>query len=298
LPGAVLPIQCHAEDDFGLTSLLAALSYSTGDTSDLAEFRLPLLPSSQLGRAGEPTDQREANVNQSLELEPLKLAAGSNLHLQIEAADNNDMTGPSAGRSAEFRSDLLRREKAERRELERLLKSQDELLTDCRALSATAPVAGSPISTQLEQLQTIYRGQKQIGPKLATIANRIAALAAEIETNRLPDPGKTLQSRLRSRIAKPLTELTAKQLPTVVEALDATRQTAPTDQKIDLASAIAGQVEIASEIKRILHQMLSSEGYQEAVDLLYEIQKTQTDVYEQTNKAREEQIKRILEGRE
>jgi hypothetical protein len=42
--------------------------------------------------------------------------------------------------------------------------------------------------------------------------------------------------------------------------------------------------------------MVKSEGFQEAVNLLYEIQKAQTDVHEQTTKERQERIKRILEG--
>jgi hypothetical protein len=42
--------------------------------------------------------------------------------------------------------------------------------------------------------------------------------------------------------------------------------------------------------------MVKAEGFQEAVNLLYEIQKAQTEVNDQTNKARQERIKRILEG--
>ena len=49
-------------------------------------------------------------------------------------------------------------------------------------------------------------------------------------------------------------------------------------------------------MQEILEHMVKSEGFQEAVNLLYEIQKAQTDVHEQTNKERQERIKRILEG--
>jgi hypothetical protein len=49
-------------------------------------------------------------------------------------------------------------------------------------------------------------------------------------------------------------------------------------------------------MKEILTHLVKSEGFQEAVNLLYEIQKAQTDVHEQTNKERQERIKRILEG--
>jgi hypothetical protein len=49
-------------------------------------------------------------------------------------------------------------------------------------------------------------------------------------------------------------------------------------------------------MQEILRHMVKSEGFQEAVNLLYEIQKAQTDVHDQTNKERQDRIKRILEG--
>jgi hypothetical protein len=240
-------------------------------------------------------------------LEALKLPVGTNLRLQFEAADNNDITGPGIGRSTEFflrvvdeaafRSDLLRREKAERQELERLWKSQDDLTTDCRALAAATNPSTAATTGQLEQLQSIYRVQRQIGQKLTAIADRIAELAQQIENNRLPDPGSALQNRLTTKISQPLRDLASGRNSAVVQTLDRTRQAAQTGGSMDLAAAITGQAETGSEMKRVLEQMLTSEGYQEAIDLVNEIQKAQSDVYEQTNRAREEQIRRILDGR-
>jgi hypothetical protein len=63
-----------------------------------------------------------------------------------------------------------------------------------------------------------------------------------------------------------------------------------------LAETIVQQTETAAKMKEILEHMVKSEGFQEAVNLLYEIQKAQTDVHEQTNKERQERIRRILEG--
>jgi hypothetical protein len=304
LPQAKLPVHCQASDDYGLTSLVASLTAGSTDVEP-EKHSLPLLRADEIGK---PTDHRDATVSEAIDLEPFKLPVGANLRLQFEASDNNDITGPSVGRSAElflrvvdeaeFRSDLLRREKAERQELERVWKIQDDLVTDSRALAAATMVSGLPSSKQLEQLQSIYRGQKQIGNKLAGLADRIATLAAEIENNRLPDPGGALQNRLAKKIADPLRTLSSHDIPPLVEQLDRARQSLPSGGQLDLAPATAGQVEIANSIKRVLDQMLSSEGYQEAIDLLYEIHKTQSGVFEQTNKAREEQVKRILEGRE
>jgi hypothetical protein len=49
-------------------------------------------------------------------------------------------------------------------------------------------------------------------------------------------------------------------------------------------------------MREILRHMIRSEGFQEAVNLLYEIQKSQQDVYDRTQKERQERIKGILEG--
>jgi len=291
-----------------LTSLVASLAYTISESQGQPEkHSLDLIPSSELGAVGHPTDHRETTANRSIDLEPLKLPLGTSLRLQFEASDNNDVSGPSIGRStefflrvvgeAEFRSDLLRREKAERQELERLWKAQDDLVTESRALAAAAKISGRPDATRLEPLPAIYRGQKQVATKLVGLADRIAALATEIEYNRLPDPGGTLQSRLTTRIVDPLRGLASDNLPLLIKELDHVRLHDQTGANLTLTRAIADQETIANGIKRVLEQMLTSEGYQEAIDLLYQIQKAQTDVYEQTNKAREEQIKRILEGR-
>jgi hypothetical protein len=54
---------------------------------------------------------------------------------------------------------------------------------------------------------------------------------------------------------------------------------------------------MATAMREILRHMVRSEGYQEAVNLLYEIQKSQHDVYDRTLKERQERIKGILEGK-
>jgi hypothetical protein len=307
LPQAKIPIHCQATDAYGLTSLVATLTIGASDVEPEKSLP-PLILQDDLGEIGKPMGQRDANVNQSIELEQLKLLVGSTLRIQFEASDNNDTAGPSVGRStefflrvvgeAEFRSDLLRREKAERQNLERLWKAQNDLVTESRALAAVTNGSGSSNSNQLEQLQPIYNNQKQIGQKLTTLADRIASLAAEIENNRLPDPGGAFQNRLTNQIAEPLRMLASQEAPRLVQQLDEVRRSMQSGTTLNLTHITAGQAEVADGMKHVLEQMLSSEGYQEAIDLLYEIQKAQSGVYEQTNKAREEQIKRILEGRD
>ena len=58
------------------------------------------------------------------------------------------------------------------------------------------------------------------------------------------------------------------------------------------------QQEIAAAMREILRHMAKAEGYQEAVNLLYDIQKSQQDVLDRTNKERQERIRGIIEGKE
>src|SRR5262245_9207127 len=87
-------------------------------------------------------------------------------------------------------------------------------------------------------------------------------------------------------------------VPDVMQLLDRTRRQAAvaTDRDQALTDATARQQAIVDRMQQILTHMVKSEGFQEAVNLLYEIQKAQTDVHEQTNKERQDRIKRILEG--
>jgi uncharacterized protein (DUF2344 family) len=87
-------------------------------------------------------------------------------------------------------------------------------------------------------------------------------------------------------------------VPEVMQLLDRTRRQAAVaaDRDHALTDATVKQQAIVEKMQQILTHMVKSEGFQEAVNLLYEIQKVQTDVHEQTNKERQERIKRILEG--
>ena len=71
--------------------------------------------------------------------------------------------------------------------------------------------------------------------------------------------------------------------PSDVIPLESVRRLAPAvDRDAALAQAIAQQTAAVAKMKEVLEHMVKSEGFQEAVNLLYEIQKAQTQVHEQT----------------
>ncbi|MEX2173111.1 MAG: hypothetical protein WD872_02030 [Pirellulaceae bacterium] len=300
---ARVPFTCRATDDFGIT--LAEIRYrwrGDGQNQPDGEGTIPLAQlQDQLGRA-------ELSLEDAFEVEPLKVPTGTALNFHFSAADNDDVGGPNVGKSADFllrivteeelRTDLLRREKEQRQEFERLLKNQEELLTDCRALLAGVKGIADLIPQQRDQLMQYQKRQKLIGQNTAAIAERLASIVIEVQNNRLEEEGGKLQQRLTSDIIEPMGEVAGDMVPQAMQLLDRTRRQAAEAPARDqaLADAAAIQQRIVERMQEILLHMVKSEGFQEAVNLLLEIQKVQGDVHSETVRERQERIKRILEG--
>jgi hypothetical protein len=300
VPQARVPFTCRIIDDFGLTDVRVAYRWKGDDASQ--EGSEGILPVGQASRLP------ELSLDESLELAPLKIPTGSGLSFRFEAADNDDVSGPNIGRSSEFlvrivteeelRTDLLRREKEQRQEFERLAKNQEDLLTDSRAFEAAVKGKSDLTAEQKDSLLQYHKRQKLVGQNTSAIAERMSAIVIEVQNNRLEEAGGRLQTRLTKEIVEPLQMVAGELIPAAVASLDKTRRqaAAPAERDSALAETIRQQAAAVAKMKQILEHMVKSEGFQEAVNLLYEIQKVQTDVHEQTNKERQERIKRILEG--
>ncbi len=300
LPQARIPLSCQVTDDFGLKiSKMVLLAKGDGPEAREMQQELPLTNTNG-------TAQREWLLEDVVDLASIKLALNSNLTLRCEAVDNDDVGGPNTGRSTElsfrvvsegeFRSELLRKEKRERIELEALIKSQEQLQTEIRVLAA-ARQPGGELSGQQEPLNKTWREQKIVGQKLGALADRMLQLAAEVRNNRLPDENGRLQNRLANEIASPIREIANMHTVAIAEKIDRAREAAESDRGMILAEISVAQGGIVARLKQVLEKMTSHQGFQEAIDLLYEIQKAQGEVHDQTNQAREERIRRILEGR-
>jgi hypothetical protein len=305
VPKARVPFTCRVTDDFGVT--LSEVRYHwRGDDMANADGQgtLPLSGfKDQLGKS-------ELSLEDALELEPLKIPTGTGFNFHFAAVDNRTVPGrePNTGKSSdlllrivteeELRTDMLRREKEQRQEFERLLKNQEDLLTDCRALLAGIKGSEDIPPAAKDQLMQYQKRQKLVGQNTGAIAERFASIVIEVQNNRLEEEGGRLQSRLTNDIITPMQEVAAALVPEVMQLLDRTRRQAAVaaDRDQALGDAVARQQAIVERMKQILTHMVKSEGFQEAVNLLYEIQKAQTDVHEQTNKERQDRIKRILEG--
>lgn len=303
VPRAMVPLECRVSDDFAV--MAAEVAYTWRD--EMAQ--MPQEGRIELPAAKETLGQRELSFADVLDLSALNLPTGTSLNFHVAARDNDDISGPNVGKSSDFllrivteqelQNDILRREKEQRQEMERLLKQQEDLRTDCQALQAG--LTDAPLATEHKDLLMQYqRRQKVIGTNVSAIAERLENIVIEAKNNRLEDPSGNLEKRMREDIIRPMTEIAELAVPDTVQHLDQTRrlgaEVAPRNEA--LSTAVTRQKEIADAMREILRHMVKAEGYQEAVNLLYEIQKSQQDVLDRTMKERQERIKGIIEGKE
>lgn len=302
VPKARVPYTARMTDDFAVVAGQIVFTWR-GDNVERSEgsgnVAIESL-SSQLPAA-------EAEVVDAIELEALQIPTGSGLSFNFAATDNDDISGPNVGKSSDFllrvvteeelRTDLLRREKEQRQEFERLLKTEEDLLTETRALEATSKSADTLTPAQKDLLLQLQRRQKLVASNTNAIAERFSAIVLEVENNRLEEPGGKLQTRLTKEIVEPMTTVAGPWATEAISRIDETRRQSA-DVKLRgaaLAAAIEQQQKMVDEMRLILSRMVKAEGFQEAVNLLYEIQKSQQEVYDRTMREKQERIQNILE---
>jgi hypothetical protein len=302
VPRAVLPYQCQASDDYRVTA--ARLRFQT--RPDDAEAQ-PLSGEQPFPEIAGKLPAKEIEFSGEWALESLNIPVGSSLSFRFEADDNDNVSGPNVGQSPEFlvrvvteeqlRADLLRREKEQRQEFERLLKQQEDLLTETRALEAAAAEAADLALPQRQKLMQIQRDQKLLGANVLAIAERLADNIAEIRNNRLEEEGGPLVARLTEKIIQPMREIGEIGSPEAQLGLDKARRLAAeqAERQQALGEAATKQDENVVAMREILLHMVKTEGYQEAVNMLYEIEKSQRGVHDLTDKEEKERIQKILE---
>lgn len=301
-PKAIMPLELRATDDFALTSV--HISYSTRSEEQPEPSAPAILPLPALqDQFGKPAVSGLVRAP----LEPLQLPVGASFSFFVVARDNDDVSGPKEGKSAEFvlkivsedqlRTDLLRREKEQRQEFERHIKTQDDLGVECRSLMALGSGMPNLSAEQKQLLMQLQRRQKVLVGNVAAVADRFDSILQEVINNQLEEAGGPLRARLLDKIISPLRQLSQKAIPDAVLEMERARRLFddPPERQKSLESLVQQQEAILVQMREILTHLVKTEGYQEAINLLYEIQKTQQEVLNRTSKEQQDRIKAILE---
>lgn len=321
---ARLPLEIRVSDDHGLTKIYVPYSWSGDDeVRKQGSGELPL-PEAKLEEK-----KLELSFKDVLDLQPLDIPPGTGLKFNVAAADNDDYpdepgaTVPNVGKSQEvnvrvvtdeeLRADLLRREKEQRQEFERLTAQQLELLTLSRELEAQLATQDLT-DEQKQKLSQSPKQQKLIATNANSVTQRLASIVTEIANNRLEDVEessddpeadadsekikKSLGKRLRTKIVEPLMELQDQGFPDAVQKVEgARRASADTAARLAAVKELVTQQEaVHAAMLEILSEMSQAEGFQEVVNALYEVEKQQKDVLERAKKANADKQKGIIEG--
>lgn len=304
-PQAVIPLFGKAEDDYAIKSLAIEYELESGDVDPTTTKKT--LPVKGVN-PDTPLPNGLVDYLEAVEVADLELKVGDRLKMIVVAGDNDNVAGPNIGRSVDLpirivseddlRADLLRREKEQRQELERLIKEQDDLRTDNLALAAEIANQNEITPTQKQQLMTLQRRQKLIANNLMIISGRIESFLLEIQNNRLEEDNGPLQKRLTRDVIEPMREIAEVDVTEAVRRIDEARrlesETGPRGEA--LQEAADKQEEILAKMNEVLKHLVKAEGYQEAINLLMEIVKGQQGVFDMTAKERQERIRRLLEG--
>jgi len=121
----------------------------------------------------------------------------------------------------------------------------------------------------------------------------------EIVNNRLEDEDGILKQRLRQKVIVPLANLVNEVIPVAALELDSSRRMLEKDSRNEsMRSASQYQVTALEVMKEVLVHMVRNEGYQQAVNLLYEIQRAQERMSKMTAKAKEESLGNVVREKE
>jgi hypothetical protein len=316
VPRARLPVSYTATDEFSVTGMQLETAW-TGTSSasdpqasgqDLAELDPQLA-----GLLG----QSEFKSVVVVDLEPMQIPVDVSLRLALSAADNNSLGGPGIGRSREFllrvvseeelRADLLRREIEQRKAFELVLSNQEKLVFDLQAIVDSVSPATESLTPQAaqDQLRDAQRRQKLVGTNVSGIADRFQEFLVEAVNNRLDeaeseiDQAQSMQQRFSEQIIQPIRQLDSDQIIRAAQLIELAgrhvRYDSASGQKsIDataliaaIGDAIGKQNQIIERMQEILSAMMDSETYQEIVNKVIEIKRTEERIREKARQRRE-----------
>ena len=288
-PRAVLPLVGTITDDHGLASAAVLLQVADAAEVDRPIDRVP---------AGAAVVEFAPDAPERVALEPLGLAAGRRLTVSIVATDGCRLAnGPNVAASDAWSLDVVTpeallamleaREIILRRRFEStvadLVQSRDRLSAPAAANPASAADpdrdagAGDDVARLLE---AVTRAAGETGE----IAAAFRLIRDELANNALLSP--ELENRLVSQIADPLARIAAVDLPGVAAAC---RRRAPRDEIVRATDAVLARM------RAVLDRMMELESFNEVVDLLRGLIRTQEEIRAETLRRQKQRAREALE---
>ncbi|MEM9479386.1 MAG: hypothetical protein AAGA58_07015 [Verrucomicrobiota bacterium] len=298
-PSALVPLSAVIRDDYGLSS--ARMTYTSKKDGEENE--------NLVGAVELTFDEKatEAEINESISLEELGIETGSRLSMQVEAEDNDAIAGKKSGTStrlllrivteSELRADFLRREKEQQQILTELIEKQDLLSTDVKAFAAETRNVPLLDPSARSRLSGFEKRQGRVATQVASVIGQIERIVGEVAINRLPDEQNSLTTRLTERVVAPLSEIRDQLSPEASSLMDLARSPdAAAESRVQfLADSALAQSRIIGKLKQTLRHLVKNEDFQQAVNMLYDLQKSQENVLERTEDEKKRRVEELLD---
>lgn len=284
-PRATIPLEGTVADDHALAAAAATLSVANGQTS-----ALPIALPAGAGAIVEMTAERPFRVP----LEPLLLTPGAKLSLVVTAEDRCTLDGgPNKGAGDAWTLDVVTPEALvamlEAREilLRRRYESCIADLTQVRdrvasGVSRRADAAAGDDSDSSAAARLGEAAARAAG-ETAEIAEAFRMIRVELDNNLLLTP--ELDARLVTQIADPLAAIAAKDLPGLVAACRSGTSRAALVQRAD---------DVLARMRSVLDKMMELESFNEVVELLRGMIRTQEEIRAETLKRQKQRAREAL----
>ncbi len=289
-PRATIPLEGTISDDHGIATAAVRVQVVDGP-----EATLPI----DRGEPGAAVVELPASSPQRVPVEPLGLAAGRKLTLVVTADDGCTLDGrPNTGSSDAWTLDVVSPESLlamlEAREII-LRRRFESCIADLAQVRDRLAAAGAAPANHGEPDGQAGAGDGSEAARLAEAAARAAGETAEIadafrmirfelENNLLLTP--ELEGRIVGQIADPLAGLAAKPLP----ALSAACRSG-----LGRAELVVRADEVLARMRAILDKMMELESFNEVVELLRGMIRTQEEIRTETLKRHKERAREALE---
>ena len=287
-PRAVLPLVGTITDDHGLASAAVLLQVADAAEVDRPIDRVP---------AGAAVVEFAPDAPERVALEPLGLAAGRRLTVSIVATDGCRLaTGPNVAASDAWSLDVVTpeallamleaREIILRRRFEStvadLVQSRDRLATP--ATNAASAADPDRDAGEGDDVARLLEASTRAAGETGELAAAFRLIRDELANNALLSP--ELENRLVSQIADPLARIAAVDLPGVAAAC---RRRAPRDEIVRATDAVLARM------RAVLDRMMELESFNEVVDLLRGLIRTQEEIRAETLRRQKQRAREALE---
>lgn len=288
-PQAILPLEVEFSDTYGL----ARGEIAARASREQAQEVLIDVPGFQPKIA-------TLSASVSWPVAQASMAPGESLSLVARASDFDDVSGPNTTESPEISlrvvttdellAELSRREQESRMDFERLVDAQEQLRSALLSAFDRFNTPGAPAEELTAALVPLERRQRNIAGSVNALRQQFEQILAGLRVNQLNS--REVEERLGTGIVEPLTVLAKREL---VLAADLIRQWSR-DAAPESASRIdPQQAEVLLQMRDVLSRMIQWEGYQEAVNMLRDILRLESELNEETKRKIEEEAGDVFE---